>query len=115
MAYRLRSCLVGRHVVAQHLAHARHFGSGSSQICRRLEGAHTCLGHKVVRVDQNTSVDTVCLMRLQLDILGKILQHLRDHLAGARRIRLYIGKHRILDDLAALSVMVKHAHRIRAF
>lgn len=54
-------------------------------------------------------------MRLQLDILGKILQHLRDHLAGARRIRLYIGKHRILDDLAALSVMVKHAHRIRAF
>ena len=62
MADDLGSRLIGCHILTQKFSHTGNLGTAATQICRSLKGTHTCLCHKVVGIDQNTGIDTICLV-----------------------------------------------------
>ena len=101
-------CLIILHIIPEQLAYAGYIRSVPTQKCCSLKGTHTCLIGEVVGIDHDTGIHGICLCCLDLNTVCDILQHLRYHLTGGRRIRLYIGKHCIADHLAALTVMIHH-------
>ena len=109
----LRFCTVRFHIVTEHLTHQCNIRTASSQKCGCFKCTHTCLIHKIIRVDHNTSIETACLQIRNLNIIHNILQNFRNHLARRRRIRFNVRQQRIVNIITALSVMVKHNDRLR--
>ncbi len=100
------------HVVPEKLPHAGHIRAAPSQIGGRLEGPDAGPGDEIVRVDDDPRVHGIRLDAAELQGVVKVLQHLRHHLAGARRVRLDVGQDGVLNPVAALAVMVQHDDRV---
>ena len=63
---------------------------------------------KIVGIDHDTGIHRVGLGRFDTDSVGDVLQNFRNHLTRGRGVRLYVRKHRIVDDLTALTVMIQN-------
>ena len=106
--HRFCTGLIGFQIISQHLTHSGYISAASAQKGCCLKGSHSCTGGKIIGIDHNTCVQTICLHTADTQIIWKILQNLSHHLTGRRCIRLYIRKHSIFNHLAAPSVMIQH-------
>ena len=104
-------CLIILHIFPEQLAHSRNVRPASSQEGRCLKGTDAGLICKILGINHNTRIHGVCLCRPHLDAVCNILQHLCHHFTGRRSIGLYIGKHRIVNNLVAGPVVVQHNDR----
>ena len=101
-------CLISCHIIPQQFADSGYLRTAPAQIGCRFKGSHSRFCHKIIGINQNACINTVCLIGLQVNIFVKILQHLRHHFTGGRRIGFNIGKHCIVNYFPALPVMVKY-------
>ena len=72
----------------------------------------SCFCHKIIGINEDACINTVCLTRFQLNIFRKVLQYFRDHLACARCVWFDIGKYRIFNDFTVLSVVIEYTDRV---
>ena len=73
MPHGFRSRFVRIHIIPEHLAHSGNLCSAPAQICCCLKSTDTCFGYKIIGINQNSRINSICLLCGKFDIFIKIL------------------------------------------
>ena len=102
-------------VVLEHQLDRAEIRAGAAQIPGRVERARADVERELLGVDRNAGEQRAAGERGGFHVVRKVLQHLGDHLARARRARFEIMQGRVVDVVRVAAVMVDQHDVLGAF